>query len=74
MLPAKLHLTEIQRFHDTLDKLNKRIDQESDETTQGILSMHYYKLVKLWTKIDDFVEYTVKQELDNVDQELKKVK
>lgn len=73
MLPEKLHTDQIKRFHSTLTKLSERIDQEPNETKQGELSMHYYHLVKLWNKIDDFIEYTVKSNLDQIDSEIKKI-
>lgn len=53
MLPRKLHLEQINRFHDTLEKIDAQIDAETDETIKGELSMKWFKLTKLWPKLDD---------------------
>lgn len=66
MLPEKLHTEEISRFHSTVKKLNDQIENEPDEKKKGELCMQYYKLDKLWRRIDDFIEFTVKNELDRM--------
>jgi len=64
MLPRKLHLEQINRFHDTLEELNKRIDAEKDLLKKGELCMEYFELNKLWIEIDNFIEMTIKHNLD----------
>lgn len=58
MLPKKLHLDEINRFHDKMDELEKRIDSETDERKKVELSFAWYKLNKHWSVIDDAIENT----------------
>ncbi len=58
MLPRKLHIEQINRFHDKMDELEKKIDAETDETKKLDLSMAWYKLHKHWRVIDDAVEHT----------------
>lgn len=64
MLPEKLHIEQISRFHSTFKKLNEKIKAETNKEKRGNLSMQYYELTKLWEKIDDLIEFTVKHELD----------
>lgn len=64
MLPENLHKEEIIRFHATVMFLNKQIDNEHDMNKKSELCMQYFQLVKLWRKIDNFIEFTVKHELD----------
>jgi len=44
--------------------LNEKIDNESDEKKKSELCIQYYELDKLWRKIDEFIEFTLKHELD----------
>lgn len=67
MLPRKLHLEQINRFHDKMEDLSNQIKNEPDSTKKGELAMGYFQLDKLWEKIDTFVEFTLKVELDSMD-------
>lgn len=67
MLPRKLHTEEINRFHDSLESLGNKIKAETNKDKQAEMSLKYFKLTKLWEKIDNFMEFTVKQELDSLD-------
>lgn len=65
MLPRKLHLEQINRFHDKVESLRKEIDEEKDEKKKGKLTTEYFKFVdKMWPKIDDFCEYEIQNKLD----------
>jgi hypothetical protein len=64
MLPRELHLEQINRYHDTIDKLNLAIDSETDENKKKELSFKWYKLFSIWNEIDDLVEFTIKHKLD----------
>jgi len=68
MLPKKLHLEQIERFHDKLDEIDKQIekckDREDLKDYVGKLSMQWYKLSKVWTEIDNLVEMRIKHEID----------
>ncbi len=69
MLSRKLHLEQINRFHDTLEYIDKKIEEEKDKNVQAELSFLYFKLTrKLWPKIDDFTEQ-LKDEIDSAYQE-----
>lgn len=67
MLPRKLHVDEINRFHDKFKGLNEKIDAETDETKKLELYRVYFQMTKLWSKIDDFIEMGVKLPLDCLD-------
>ncbi len=64
MLPRDLHLEQINRYHDTIEKLNLAIDNETDETKKKELAFQWYKLFSIWNEIDDLVEFTIKHKLD----------
>ena len=64
MLPEKLHIDQINRFHKLMKDLSEEIDNEPDQNKKGELCLQYYKLDQIWKKIDDFIEFTLKHELD----------
>jgi len=65
MLPRKLHLEQINRFHDKVEALSKQIDEETDDKKKAELSMNYFILTsKVWSKIDNCVENDIKNTLD----------
>jgi hypothetical protein len=64
MLPRKLHLEEINRFHDEMERINSAIETETDQDIKFKLLEKWYKMSKLWNKIDDFIEMEVKNFLD----------
>jgi hypothetical protein len=67
MLPRNLHIEEINRFHDTMELIRKKIDETQDEDKKGELALIYFKMDKLWQKIDDFIEFKVKVKLDTLE-------
>lgn len=67
MLPRKLHLEQINRFHDAYLKLDKLIDAETDPKKQYELLMKNVKIIRFWNEIDDFIENVVKQKLDELE-------
>ena len=64
MLPEKLHIEQISRFHKTMKDLNEKIDAEAYSEKKGELCMQYFNLIQLWMKVDEFIEFTLKHELD----------
>ena len=73
MLPKKLHIEQIERFHSKMDELNTEIDRCKDREDLkdhlGKLLMQYYKLGKVWVKIDNMIEMTIKHEIDCMEDE-----
>lgn len=69
MLPQKLHVEQINRFHKKLRTLSKQIDAEPDKEKKGKLAMKFFVLSQLWHKIDEFIEFTLKHELDCMDNQ-----
>lgn len=63
MLPRKLHLEQINRFHDTLERIDAQIETETDEKVKSELLIKYFKLTKLWVKVDDAAD-DLKTQLD----------
>jgi len=75
MLPRKLHIEQINRFHDKLEELDKLMEEavEGEVLPQIELSMTWYKLHKHWRIIDDAVEHT-KDKIDSIENELRERK
>ncbi len=67
MLPRKLHLEQINRYHDKLDKLGEDIEKETDTNKKLELYFAWHKLFKYWSKIDDAIE-ELKDTLDNIER------
>lgn len=67
MLPEKLHIEQVSRFHNIVGVVDKNIDNESDILKRNELCVKFYKLDKLWRKLDEFIEFTLKHELDCLD-------
>lgn len=64
MLPKKLHIEQIERFHKIHSELSAKIDSETDKEKRGVLLAKYFEYTELWNKLDDFIEHTLKNELD----------
>jgi hypothetical protein len=67
MLPRKQHIDEINRYHDTIENMRKQIDNETDKDKKAELTINYFKLVDIWSEIDDVVEFTIKHTLDCIE-------
>ena len=67
MLPRKSHIDEINRYHDTIDKLGKQINAETNQEKKAKLAMDYYTLTKVWIELDEVIEFTVKHTLDCIE-------
>ncbi len=66
MLPRKLHLEQINRFHDAIDNIDKQIELEEDGEVKLDLLRMYFKLTsKTWSRVDDFTE-SLKDEIDSI--------
>lgn len=63
MLPRKLHLEQINRFHDTIEKIDKEVETETDDKIKTDKLMMFFKLNKIWHDIDDSIE-SLKNKLD----------
>lgn len=63
MLPRKLHIEEINRFHDKIQSLSEEIEKTKDFD----LILQYLDLTKFWGEIDDFFEFKIKMKLDALD-------
>lgn len=68
MLPRKLHLDQVNRFHDLLVKLDKDIESETDEDIKFTLLLNYYNMTKIWIHLDNSIE-NIMQDLNalNID-------
>ncbi len=73
MLPRKLHLEQINRFHDAIDNIDKQIELETDGKNKAELCLLYFKLTaKTWVKLDDFSE-ELRDELDSFSRKYNKL-
>lgn len=64
MLPRKLHVEEINRFHDELEKLSNEFKNEPDIEKQKNLSVKYFEMAQIWECLDNFIEFDLKNNLD----------
>lgn len=71
MLPKKLHLEQINRFHNKFKELDDAIEscgeREDLKAYKGELTFQYFKLTKLWNELDNFIEMEIKHTLDYID-------
>ena len=87
MLPRKLHIESINKFHDRLDEVDKKImtlrEEHGDETSEYTpevrdemykLTMEYFYLTsKVWPIIDDFCEFKIEHYLGILKNEDQKI-
>jgi prophage maintenance system killer protein len=66
MLPRKLHLEQINRFHDAYLNLDKEIQNEVDKEKKYELLKKNVELIRFWSEVDDFFEFKVMQKLDDL--------
>ena len=66
MLPRKEHLDQINRYH-AIEKMRKDIDAENDKNKKTDMISAYLKVVDIWPKIDDVIEFTIKHTLDCIE-------
>jgi len=77
MLPKKLHIEQIDRFHNRMETISIEIKvfktEHGDDTSKWSddirdkvykLTEEYFLLSELWCKIDDFIEYGIKHKMD----------
>jgi len=73
MLPKKLHIEQIERFHAKLEALSDEISKckgRGDlKEYVGKLSLQWFVLSEVWTKIDNVVEMSIKHEIDCMEDE-----
>ena len=67
MFPRKLHIEQVDRFHDGIKKLGERIEAAPTKDEKATLSIQYFELCELWAEIDNFIEYKIKMHLDKID-------
>lgn len=71
MLPKKLHLEQIERFHNKLKEIDSAIDKCGDREDlkdyKTKLAFRYFLLSKLWMKIDNLIEMEIKNTLDSLE-------
>lgn len=66
MLPEELHIKEINRFHKKMNEVKQQFE-DGDERQKRELSLKYFALSEIWGKIDEFIEFTLKHELDCIE-------
>lgn len=68
MLPRKLHLEQINRFHDKIDAVRKEIEKTigRDDLIEHnhTLCKNFFELTELWFKIDNICEMDIKNFID----------
>ncbi len=68
MLPRKLHLEQINRFHDKFKEIREEIekikDREDLKDYRYKLSQQYIEMTEIWCKIDDICEMDIKNSID----------
>lgn len=73
MIPIKNHIEKLQRFENKINEVNNRIEEitkadpnGNSENNNELLNLYrkYRQLIKLWSKIDDFIEFKVQTALE----------
>ena len=68
MLPKKLHIEQIDRFFKRFEfvrgKMKELRDDESRFEEAYKYAKEYFEMTELWSKLDEFTEFTLKHELD----------
>jgi len=86
MLPRKLHLEIVNKFHDRVEFIEDRIDtmrkEYGDEPSNyspevrdemyNLSIEHFYLTSKLWNEIDNFCEFNINHKLDILKNEPQK--
>jgi hypothetical protein len=78
MLPRKLHLEQVNRFHDLFEKIDQEIkaenakpEEEQDKDKLYDLYLNYFNLTtKIWPIADDAIE-SLKNALDSFEHTMK---
>ena len=66
MFPRKMHLEQVNRFHDALENIDKQLEIEENEDVKVELLRMYFKLTsKTWNRLDNFTE-NLKDEIDSI--------
>lgn len=61
MIPREEHIRQVNRFHDIVDGLDKKIEADPNDLDS---LMKYFKITKVWSRVDDSIE-SIKFEVDN---------
>lgn len=70
MIPKKEHLKQIERFHEIFESVDKKIE-ENKEDSDFILLQKYFELTsKIWPVIDNYIE-EIKDILDRFESKSK---
>jgi len=79
MLPRKIHIAAIDKFHDKFQKVSDELSVLKDELEikddpikkerAYKLSLVYIGMIRLWNKIDDFCEYKVDHAINLMNNE-----
>lgn len=69
MLPKKIHIEQIERFHKMMSEINEKLDSGVEFDEKGRLALRYFKMDQLWREIDEFIEFGIKVELDIMENE-----
>lgn len=71
MISREEHIKQIERFHDLLGEVNKRIIDNDGKKNLDDLMMYFKLTSKVWPKIDDCVD-SIKCMLDNIERDGRK--
>jgi hypothetical protein len=70
MIPRKLHIEQINRFHDKFKEISDKIEENKGEgfvEDNYELLKQYMEMTEIWTKIDDICEMDIKNYIDIIE-------
>ena len=71
MLPRKLHLEQINRFHDKFEQIYEEIQKTRDRKDlkdyNHKLCKQYIEMTEIWSKIDDICEMDINNYIDIIE-------
>jgi len=65
MIPRKEHLKQINRFHDLVEGIDKKIEIAKEDEQFDLLQKYFKLTSKTWVKLDDAID-SLKNELDSI--------
>lgn len=68
MIPKKEHINQIERFHNLIEDIGKKIEKSGSDTDLEVYLKYFELTSKIWSMVDDCIE-KIKDELDRFENQ-----
>ena len=68
MIPKKEHINQIERFHNLVEDIGKKIEKSGSDTDLEVYLKYFELTSKIWSMVDDCIE-KIKDELDRFENQ-----